>query len=299
MIRLYEAAVAMNILRSIFISAYSSYLAATFIYTLLQLFRGMEPFFSWLGLAFSAGAPLSFLAYLYLSGAARTARHPVAVSVLCGLGVAMTMASNWRYGTTSGMVHIWAGLCLLAWFTYLQWYSRFTRRNSKSLLRGIELPEFMLESLQGEPVSSRTFRGKYHVLVFYRGNWCPLCSAQISELAAQYRQLQEANTEVVLISSQPPGHSSKLAQKHEAPMQFMHDPGNTAANQLGIGQRFGTPMGLQALGYSNDTVMPTVIITDPEGTIIFVDETDNYRVRPEPDLFLQYVNKQHQQINST
>ena len=282
----------MNILRSIFVSVFSGYLAFAFFYALLQLVRGMEPFFSWLGLALSAGSPLVFFAWLYLAGAARTSRHPVAVSVFCGLGVAMTMAANWRYGTASGMVHLWAGLCLLAWFAYLQWYSRFSRRNSKSLLRGASLPEFMLESLQGDAVSSATFRGKRHVLVFYRGNWCPLCSAQVSELAEHYRELQALDTEVILVSSQPQSHSRKLAQKHEAPMQFLCDPGNSAAKKLGIVHRFGTPMGLQALGYGNDTAMPTVIITDPDGTILFADETDNYRVRPEPGLFLEIIRSQ-------
>jgi hypothetical protein len=38
--------------------------------------------------------------------------------------------------------------------------------------------------------------------------------------------------------------------------------------------------------------MPTVIITDPDGTILFADETDNYRVRPEPGLFLEIVRGQ-------
>ncbi len=242
---------------------------------------------SWLGLALSAGAPLVFFAWLYLANAARTSRHPVAVSALCGLGVAITMAANWRYGTASGVVHLWAGLCLLGWFVYLRWYSVFSPR--KNLVLGALLPGFTLENLQGETVSSSRFRGKHHVLVFYRGNWCPLCSAQIRELAAHYRDLQALDTEVVLISSQPQSHSRKLAEKFEAPMQFLRDPDNSAAKQLGIVHRFGTPMGMQALGYGNDTVMPTVIITSPDGSILFADETDNYRVRPDPVLFLEII----------
>ena len=41
----------MNILRSVFISVFSGYIAFAFFYALLQLVLGMEPFFSWLGLA--------------------------------------------------------------------------------------------------------------------------------------------------------------------------------------------------------------------------------------------------------
>lgn len=51
----------------------------------------------------------------------------------------------------------------------------------------------------------------------------------------------------------------------------------------------GLPFGMQLLGYDSDTVMPTVIITDDEGKIIFADLTDNYRVRPEPETFMRVL----------
>jgi hypothetical protein len=65
-------------------------------------------------------------------------------------------------------------------------------------------------------------------------------------------------------------------------MVFLRDPNSIAAKQLGILHKWGTPMGMQLLGYDSDTVMPTVILTDTQGQIIFSDQTDNYRVRPEP-----------------
>ncbi|MBW2550119.1 MAG: hypothetical protein JRE73_04995 [Deltaproteobacteria bacterium] len=43
---------------------------------------------------------------------------------------------------------------------------------------------------------------------------------------------------------------------------------------------------MDTLGYDSDSVLPTVVITDPSRRIIFVDLTDNYRVRPEPSTFL-------------
>ena len=39
------------------------------------------------------------------------------------------------------------------------------------------------------------------------------------------------------------------------------------------------------------TVMPTVVVTDANGTIVFSDQTDNYRVRPEPDVFLAILRR--------
>jgi hypothetical protein len=41
--------------------------------------------------------------------------------------------------------------------------------------------------------------------------------------------------------------------------------------------------------FTCSSVLPTVIIVDPEGRIIFTDQTDNYRVRPDPDTFLKVL----------
>jgi hypothetical protein len=45
-------------------------------------------------------------------------------------------------------------------------------------------------------------------------------------------------------------------------------------------------MGMQVLGYDSETVLPTVIITAVGGRILWAHETDNYRVRPDPDVYL-------------
>ena len=50
-------------------------------------------------------------------------------------------------------------------------------------------------------------------------------------------------------------------------------------------------MGFQALGYDSDTVQPTVLITAAGGNLLFADQTDNYRVRPEPDVFLAELDR--------
>lgn len=40
------------------------------------------------------------------------------------------------------------------------------------------------------------------------------------------------------------------------------------------------------LGYEGDTVLPTLVVVDAEGRIVFADQTDNYRIRPTPDTVL-------------
>ncbi|WP_432745901.1 hypothetical protein ABXJ76_08185 [Methylobacter sp. G7] len=69
---------------------------------------------------------------------------------------------------------------------------------------------------------------------------------------------------------------------------FNTDEGNAAARALGIAQAHGLPMGMQIMGYDSETVLPTVVIT---GKVIWTHETDNYRIRPEPDVYLEVLRR--------
>jgi peroxiredoxin len=279
----------MKLLRSVFVTAYISFVVALAIYAAVQLLRGMQPWPAWLGLFICASAPAFFFARILISPAPRTARHPMEISIVCALGLVITMVYNWRYEEAAGAVHLWSGACLIGWMIYLRWYSVFSERNSAKLLEGQVLPDFQLESADGQEVSSAQFSGQPHVLVFFRGNWCPFCTAQITELAGQYRELEQMGVEIVLISSQPQSHNQNLAEKFAVPMTFLRDPDNNAARELGILAPWGTPMGLQLLGYSSETALPTVILTDGQGRILWSHQTDNYRIRPEPDTFIKVL----------
>ena len=48
-------------------------------------------------------------------------------------------------------------------------------------------------------------------------------------------------------------------------------------------------MGLEFQGYDEDTILPTVVLTDQNGIIRYADLTDNYRVRPEPSTYLRLL----------
>lgn len=58
---------------------------------------------------------------------------------------------------------------------------------------------------------------------------------------------------------------------------------------LEIDHAGGLPLGMQTLGYEEDTVLTTVIVTDEDGTTPLADETDNDRVQPEPATFLRVL----------
>ncbi len=283
----------MSRLKPAFISLYVAYLFALSAYALLQVIRMVPPPDMWpgmwMGVLLAAGAPAGFFIWLFVAKPVRTAAHPMSITVISGLGVAIAMAIAYRYRATAGIAYLGAGIAFAGWWAYLRWYSRFGQRQSGQLAVGSQLPEFTVQDLQGTPVTSSDWRGQPHILLFYRGNWCPLCSAQIGELAQQYRALETAGAKVLLISPQPASESQKLAEKFDIPMRFLVDPDNRAARHLGIAADAGIPLGMQVLGYATETVMPTVIIVDRTGDISYADMTDNYRLRPEPEDFLHHL----------
>lgn len=268
-------------LKSTFISLYIVALLFALGHAALVLL-GQPGNLAWWAVLVSVGAPLSFFVQVYLHPAARTSPVMWSLLVLSAAGVLALVAVHshewppWIYT---------AGLGLGGSLAYQFWYSRFGRLPSPSLARGRPLPSLEFETPDGKPIRTGALPSAL-LLVFYRGNWCPLCMAQIREIAEQYRELAARGVRTLLISSQPPGHTEALAARFDVDFLFLIDRDNRVARQLGIVAENGTPLGLQALGYGSDTAMPTVILTNADKTIIFCDETDNYRVRPEPATFL-------------
>ena len=108
---------------------------------------------------------------------------------------------------------------------YVFWYSRFGRIAVAALSVGSKLPEFELQDTDGNSFRSADLLGAPAVIMFYRGNWCPLCMAQIKEIAARYQDMEAMGIHVALVSPQPDEHSRKLAAQYDVPFNVLIDTG--------------------------------------------------------------------------
>ncbi|MEQ9561099.1 MAG: peroxiredoxin family protein, partial [Woeseiaceae bacterium] len=173
---------------------------------------------------------------------------------------------------------------------YVFWYSRFSREPTESLEVGKKLPSFELATSDGAIFRSAELDGSPAVLVFYRGNWCPFCMAQLREIASRYEEFERLGAALVFISPQDAARAQALAKQFGLAMRFLVDESNRLADSFGIASRHGVPVGLPG-GYAADTVMPTVVALNSSGTIVYSDQTDNYRMRPEPDVFISILRR--------
>lgn len=281
----------MNLLKSIFISNYMMLAMAIAGYAGWMLYHGADPV-AWGGVMLTAGPIMLMISRLMMfKNVARTSAHFPLLNLLGAIGVGLAVTAWYRQGASA----VVPALALVGWvgfLLYAYWFSTYGGRIPSARLKaGSTLPGFTVRNASGAVVTSAQLTDKPAILIFFRGNWCPLCMAQIKELVSRYKDIGALGVRVALISPQPHSNTEALAKKYGVKFDFLTDEGNVAARALGIEQAHGLPMGMQMMGYDSETVLPTVIITDKNGKVIWTHETDNYRIRPEPDVYLEVLRR--------
>ena len=280
----------MNFLKSAFIMMYMMLLMGITGYASWMLPQAGQPL-AWLGVMLTTAPFLLVLSWIMmLRNVARTSAHFPSLIAAGAAGVALA-AWSWRVQGADQVAPLLAAAGWAGFLVYAFWYSDLGRTPSTRIKAGAQLPSFTVTDVNGAAVSSAKLTGRPAILIFFRGNWCPLCMAQIKELAKRYQEIGALGVRVALISPQPHGNTIGLARKYGVKFDFFTDKGNAAARALGIAMPFGVPMGMQVLGYDSETVLPTVIVTDHHGRVVWAHETDNYRVRPEPDTYIEVLHR--------
>ncbi len=237
---------------------------------------------AWLG-ALIATAPITaFFMWVARARPARTSRHMPIQQACVWIGIALVMTNP---GTLPLVYSVGAGA--LGLYGYLYWFSAL-KRPAGPLRVGELLPPFELRSTDGI-INNDRLLGRNTLMLFYRGNWCPLCVAQIEEVSGLYRQLDEYGADVVLVSTQSADDTEKLAKRFDVPMLFGIDDDLAVTRAFQLLHEGGKPAGTP--GGAEDTVMPTLLVADADNRIVWLDETDNYRVRPEPAVFLEILQR--------
>lgn len=188
----------MNRIKSIFIStAITIWAVFTYFFIADVVKTGLNP---WLiGVFLISILPLGFFMVLMsMKPAARTSRSLKLITILIIVGTTLTLVGVYNRSLSIEFSSI-AGISLLLWILYIYWYSKFPGRQA-IIEVGSHLPELLFFDEENE-VSTNKFLGKKVLYMFYRGNWCPLCMAQIKEISSKYNELERRGVEVVLISS--------------------------------------------------------------------------------------------------
>lgn len=158
------------------------------------------------------------------------------------------------------------------------------------LRAGQKLPEFSVESEQGETISSRSLAGSPAVLLFIRGNWCPFCTRQVEDLAEHYREITESGARLIFVTPKPLATTRRVAEIFGVDFEFWLDPGLQVTDQLGLRHKGGVP-GKHRDAHGTDTVWPTVLVVDKDGELQYVEQSKHISDRPDPATFVAELKK--------
>lgn len=182
------------------------------------------------------------------------------------------------------------GVAVLAIAAWLWVTRRGLRATPPQLKPGSPLPDFRAADEQGDPVRSIELHGSPAALLFVRGNWCPFCSRQVSDLTQRYRDIVDLGARLILITPTPLETTRRVAEFFKVEFEFWLDDQLAVTRQLGLLQKGGVP-GDYDKEYGKDTIWPTAIVVDSAGIIRYTELSKHISDRPDPETLLREIRK--------
>ncbi len=172
----------------------------------------------------------------------------------------------------------------------------------RPLLPGMQAPAFELTNADGSRYRfEQGNQAKPRVITFYRGGWCPYCSAYLGSLRLAEQELDELGFEIVFISADQvdvlkPGLEDKTQSGFH--YTLLSDNDLIAARAFGVAFRLDDELfskyvndfGHDLEGASGRThhmlSVPATFVIDRKGVIQFSYVNPDYRVRLHPDVLV-------------
>ncbi len=168
---------------------------------------------------------------------------------------------------------------------------------------GDRIPDAVLRTADNEPFSLREEVSEQPaVLIFYRGGWCPLCTAHLFELARVESELRERGFQILGISPDRPEKVRESEDAGDFEYRLLSDSDMVAARGFGIAfqvedELVRTYMESHGIDLEGDSGRdhhmlphPAVFVVDTGGIIRFANVNPDYRVRLSGEEILEAAN---------
>lgn len=195
-------------------------------------------------------------------------------------------------GSVGVLTYVLAGLGIF-FGGFILWVlrQRKTPLGEIKVAEGDKLLPFTATTSQGAPFDSAELNGKRTLLKFFRGGWCPYCSAELVAFDGMEDELARYDVSVLALSKDTPEQAAIHKSRDGLSIPLLSDPdlivirtygvehhkalGQTKNPKYTIG---GVPLGLAPFSF-DAMAIPTTLLVDETGTIRWVDQTDDYRLR--------------------
>jgi len=170
--------------------------------------------------------------------------------------------------------------------------------HAKAIAPGTKAPDPGVFGLDGTKTPlSAVLAGKPTVLVFYRGGWCPYCTAHLAELAKAEQALIDAGYQIVALSPDAPEPVKKDASEWGYSYKIFSDKDGAAATAFGVAFRLDDATYAKYKGFGVDLEersgaghhilpVPSVFLIDASGIVRFTHANADYKARLSGDKLL-------------
>lgn len=164
---------------------------------------------------------------------------------------------------------------------------------------GEVVPDVQLRTAEGAAVGLReAVAAQPSLIVFYRGGWCPYCSAHLAELRRVEAEIRELGLQILAVSADRP---EKLRESRERLQDVLpeEEPGYTllSDNRMEAAQAFGVAFRVDdevVRRYRDDFDIdledasgeehhllphPSIFVVDADGKILFAHVDADYKTR--------------------
>lgn len=126
------------------------------------------------------------------------------------------------------------------------------------LINGQQFPTMTASRVGGgEMTIPQDLEGRWAILLFYRGHWCPYCRQQLMDFQRAQEQLKDIGVEVVALSVDPLEQAQQTIERHRLTFPVLYGlDAHQVAEQIGAFTN-DHPLYLQATGF----------VLLPDGTI--------------------------------
>jgi len=147
---------------------------------------------------------------------------------------------------------------------------------------GTAAPDFSLVDADGRPFRLSELAGSPVLLKFYRGYWCPYCVAELAQLDRYAKDFAALGVKLVAVSSDRVDELAPFRRKYDWAIRLVADPALAAHRLYNVQSRKFTPR----RGPFRDLAIPTTILIDRDGRVLWIEQTPDFRVRPQADMVL-------------
>ncbi len=162
---------------------------------------------------------------------------------------------------------------------------------------GAKVPQVAVQGPDGSRRSlGEVLAGKPTVLVFYRGGWCPFCTAHLAQLREVEGELREDGWQIVAVSPDDPEHLALMQGKTPVEYTLVSDSAMAAARAFGLAfevdpatlqkyRGYGIDLEAASGGQTHHQLpVPAVFLVAEDGTIRFQYVNPDYKVRLDPEV---------------